>query len=374
MLRKNGGRALAYIVTVDKVEPIEGYDRIELATVGGWRCVVARGMAAGDKAVYFEIDSLLPRDDKRFAFCEKYKWRVKTQRMCRGAVLSQGLLMPVSAFPELQGLEPGDDVTALLRVSYWEPGAGERKAKAPDKYALMARRHKKLFAARPIRWLMGRDWGRRLLFLIFGRRKDIRAEWPRWVGRTDEERVQNIPWILEPDTQWVATEKIDGMSATFTMKRHGKLIVCSRNRVVTDGVWAEVAERYHAKEVLEALLKARPTAKWVTVQGEAYGAGVQKRDYGNGGHRFAAFNLIYSDTGRVGTIEMVRTLTKLGVPCVPVLGENWVLPKTVDEVIDIATGDSMIDGGMREGIVFRSPDGGQSFKAVSNEYLLKYHA
>ena len=28
---------------------------------------------------------------------------------------------------------------------------------------------------------------------------------------------------------------------------------------------------------------------------------------------------------------------------------------------------------LREGIVFRSKDGSKSFKAVSNEYLLKYH-
>ena len=30
--------------------------------------------------------------------------------------------------------------------------------------------------------------------------------------------------------------------------------------------------------------------------------------------------------------------------------------------------------GMREGLVFRSTDGVKSFKAVSNEFLLKYHA
>lgn len=42
-------------------------------------------------------------------------------------------------------------------------------------------------------------------------------------------------------------------------------------------------------------------------------------------------------------------------------------------ILEMASGKSVIDGGMREGIVFRSQDGSRSFKAVSNEFLLKYH-
>jgi len=50
-----------------------------------------------------------------------------------------------------------------------------------------------------------------------------------------------------------------------------------------------------------------------------------------------------------------------------------MLPETVAELLDIATGKSVIDGGDREGLVFRSLDGVSSFKAVSNEFLAKYH-
>ena len=49
------------------------------------------------------------------------------------------------------------------------------------------------------------------------------------------------------------------------------------------------------------------------------------------------------------------------------------MPDTVDELLAIATGISKVDGGMREGLVFRSADGVKSFKAVSNEFLMKYH-
>ena len=55
------------------------------------------------------------------------------------------------------------------------------------------------------------------------------------------------------------------------------------------------------------------------------------------------------------------------------MSESFILPDTVEELLTIATGKSQIDGGMREGLVFRYLDGTKSFKAVSNEFLLKYH-
>ena len=101
--------------------------------------------------------------------------------------------------------------------------------------------------------------------------------------------------------------------------------------------------------------------------------GVQKRDYGMKDHEIRAFNLLYSDCGRVGTLEMRNVLEPLGVPCVPIIHENFILPDTVEELLEIATGSSCIDEDMREGLVFRSRDGAKSFKAVSNEFLMKYH-
>ena len=70
---------------------------------------------------------------------------------------------------------------------------------------------------------------------------------------------------------------------------------------------------------------------------------------------------------------MTDILTAFGIPCIPIVDENFILPDTVEELLAIATDKSAVDGGMREGLVFRSADGAQSFKAVSNEFLLKYH-
>ena len=67
-------------------------------------------------------------------------------------------------------------------------------------------------------------------------------------------------------------------------------------------------------------------------------------------------------------------MKEFGITWVPIIDTEFILPDTVDELLAYATDKSKVDGGMREGVVFRSPDGTQSFKAVSNEFLLKYHS
>ena len=32
----NGKRALAYVTTINEISPLDGYDRVEYARVGGW--------------------------------------------------------------------------------------------------------------------------------------------------------------------------------------------------------------------------------------------------------------------------------------------------------------------------------------------------
>ena len=196
-----------------------------------------------------------------------------------------------------------------------------------------------------------------------------------------------MPWILKNPGSWVVTEKIDGSSTTFTMKRskHGKneFYVCSRN-VCFDSVnkpcyydtniYWEMAQKYDMYSVLSNFLKNNPAAEWVTIQGETFGSGVQKRDYSISGHDFRAFNLITSNKGRYGTLEMNTILKEYGVPCVPIIyPEFFFLNMSVDEILDWAEGASKIDNLPREGFVLRSADGVNSFKAVSNAYLLKYH-
>ena len=413
---KTQQRELAYVVLIDKIEPIIGSDNCESAVVGGWHIMVRKEQfKPGDPAIYFEIDSKVPADKECFAFLEKRHYKVKTQKFTfggKGNFISQGLLMHAEDFgwhiaPALhvEGYDTPyivDDeshshhvenesrfLTQKLGVTYAEDEDNSRKSAPVDKYKKMAQRHPSIFKKSWVRWLMKRAWGRKLMFMFFGKKKDKKNGWPSWVQRTDEERIENMPFVLNNKNPWIATEKIDGSSTTFTMKRskHKKkdFYVCSRN-VCFDSVdkpcyydtniYWEMAQKYHMFEVLSQLLDVLPAAEWITIQGETYGEGVQRNTYGLTGHDFMAFNLITSDKGRWNSCEMKEILEKgYNIPCVPILNDSYILPDTVEELREYVNSQpSVINGEMKEGIVCRSPDGIHSFKCVSPEYLLKYHS
>lgn len=388
---KTGSRELAYVVTIDEIVPIAGYDRVEYARVGGWWVVVKKDeFKVGDKCVYIEIDSKVPATEP-FAFMEKCKYRVKSAKMCK--VISQGLIVSLSAL-SLGDLPVGEFVTEKLGITYYDPADVERKSDTPrekkDKYQKMMNRNPKLAKNKFTKWLFKFGIGKRILFMFFGTANDKKnADWPYWVKKTDEERCQNLPhlFITPPVATWYATEKIDGTSSTYTMKRAKKkneFYICSRNRVIdtntetaANNIYIEMAEKYHIKDVLTKMLENAPTLDFVTLQGESYGGGVQKRDYSMKNHDFVAFNLIFGypdgTITRLNPVDMKKVLDEYHIPCVPIINTAFTLPATCDELLQIAEGNSVIDGKPREGLVFRSKDGVHSFKAVSNSFLLKFH-
>lgn len=402
MLNSQGVRELAYVVKINNILPIEGADRVELACVGGWRIMVKKNQfKVGDYAIYFEIDSKVPEEEP-FMFLAPKHFKVKTQKYFKGTILSQGLLMSFDDFKDEKGNAPSwvmslearvaakkeiehEGLTEVIGVTYAVEEDNKRKAKSDDKYKKMAQRRPNIFKKPWARWMMKREWGRKVMFFFFGKKKDKKSGWPNWVSKTDEERVQNMPWILEDKSEWIATEKVDGTSTTATYKKTGRrkheYYICSRN-VVFDkpdkncyydtNVYTEMSEKYHFEEVLADIVE-KYNLEWATLQGETYGAGIQKREYGLKGHDFCGFNLIFSDRGRLNSIEAKKIMEKYNIPWVPIVDEHFILPDTIEELLEIATDKSTIDGGMREGLVFRSADGTKSFKAVSNEFLMKYH-
>ena len=411
MLNAKQERELAYVVIIDGIEPIPGYDRVETAIVGGWHVIVQKGQFnVGDPAIYFEIDSRVPSDKECFAFLEKRHYKVKTLKMCK--TISQGLLMHAEDFGwhiapalHIEGYntpyivdneghnhnveDESRFLTKQLGVTYADEEDNQRKAPSVDKYKKMATRHPEIFKKSWAKWMMKHKFGRKVMFFFFGKKKDKKNGWPAWVKKTDEERVQNMPWILNDDGDWIATEKIDGTSTTFSMKR-GKFgrksfYVCSRNVCFGEenkecyydtNVYWEMAKQYDMFKVLSNLMAAYPNEEWITIQGETFGDGIQRRDYSLcGEHDFLAFNLIFSSRGRVGTLEMIDILDPYGIECVPVLDRKMKINQfeNVDTILAYAEGKSCLDNLPREGIVFRSIDGSKSFKAVSNSFLLKYH-
>lgn len=414
MLNKDGQRELCYIAKVNKITPIEGADNIELAHVLGWTCIVKKDeFKEGDLGIYFEIDSKLPETEWSEFLANKH-YKVKTMKLNKFKVISQGLLLPADALGweltdtgQFAGDEQiiktndnkdtyfaeGDFLTKYLNVTYSVEEDNKRKSSGADKYKRMAGRHPKLFRNPVIKWIYQYKWGKRLLFIFFGKKKDGR-NWPSEVKKTDEERIENRPWTLEDSEKiWIATEKIDGSSATYHLRRGKGLkkpefFICSRNVVFDNpnkedknfykdtigNIWQEIDAKYDMQDKLQTLLDARPSAEWVTLQGEIFGAGVQKRDYGMKDHDIRAFNLIYSDCGRLPTLDMKKELDNLGIKSVPIISEGMTLPNNIDDLrAFVHSAPSAEDGKIKEGIVFRSLDGADSFKCVDPEFLLSFH-
>ena len=390
MLNEKGERALVYITTLDGIEPIPNYDKVEHGIVGGWRCIIAKadGMKVGDKVVYFEVDSKVPETDERFAFLEKRHYRVKTLKMCK--VLSQGLIMPLTAFPELEGMEVGTDVTDILKVTYAEADDVKRKKVDPDaKYKSMAQRHRNIFKQSWARWMMRRDWGKKVMFFFFGKKKDKPRGFPSFISKKDEERIENVPWRLAEDKEWLVTEKLDGTSCTYALRRIKRKIrkdkyefyVCSRNVRQQDenqqtyhdhNIYWDLAFKYDIEKHLREYLEDMPLLDWVCIQGEGVGS-VQGNPLKLDEDDLYVFNFKTSDSGRLPSLVGKYIVEGWGMKWVPILGTRK-LSKTMEEMKASAEGKSVVNPDvMREGLVYRSLDGKESFKNVSNKYLLKHN-
>ena len=379
-------RALAYTTRVGEISKIEGADNIELISVLGWKVIAKIGeFHEGDLCVYFEIDSKLP--EKEWSeFMRSKHFKVKTMKLGKFNVISQGLALPVNVFDVEIPNEENVDVTELLGVTYSVEEDNARKKVDPDaKYKSMGARHPKLFKKRWVRWLMKRKWGRKIMFFFFGRNKDKPRGFPTFVSKTDEERVENQPWRIGDGKTYLCTEKLDGTSCTYALERKGKrkfeFYVCSRNVRQQDekqecyhdhNIYWDLAFKYNIEAVLRDILTLRPDLQWVCIQGEGVGS-VQGNPLKLTEDDLYVFNFKDSAVGRWGSNEAKILLEKYGLKWVPILGEVQ-MPDTMEELKELATGKSVVNPNvMREGLVYRSLDGSDSFKNVSREYLLKHN-
>lgn len=407
--KETGIRELAYIVKIDDIQPIEGSDNCECAVVGGWHIMVRKNtFKTGDYAVYFEIDSKVP-ETAEFAFLASKHYKIKTQKYTfggKGSFISQGLLMALGDFPKLfeydekneiwfytdenQGAAVliGDYLTKLLNVKYSVQEDNIRKSNI-DKYKKMAERHSKLFKrSRLVQWLYKRNWGKKLLFIFLGKKKDKEGGFPKhfeYVKVTDEERIENIPYILQDKRVLTASEKLDGTSSTYILerKRFGKFefyVVSRHVRQMTpdqkcyhdDNIYWNMAIKYNIEDKLKQYLKDNPKLKYVCIQGESVGS-VQGNPLKLTEDDFYCFNFIRSDIGRIPSLEGKKILESWNMKWVPIIKTDWINPDTMEEMKELADGNSLVNPEvLREGIVYRDEkDNSFSFKNVSNQYLLQ---
>lgn len=265
----NGERALAYVVRIDDIQPIEGADFIECAKIGGWNVVVKKGdFNIGDLSVYCELDSWIPHSicpfltqDGHFpkVYNEVEGQRLKTKRM--KGIYSQGLLLSIYYLNDIVDLIPyeslreGADLTNILGIQKWElPISAE----------------------------------------LHGM---VKGDFPSWIPKTDQERVQNLTKVLPNyyGKSFEITEKLHGTSSTFYLNNIDDEIVfgvCSRNRELkeseTNTYW-KVARKYNIENTLRKTNNL--WGKFYALQGEIIGEGINGNMYNIKGHQFRLFDI-----------------------------------------------------------------------------------
>ena len=139
-----------------------------------------------------------------------------------------------------------------------------------------------------------------------------------------------------------------------------------------ENVYWEMAEKYQIEKFLREQLELHPEWSYVCIQGETAGPAVQANPHGLKERQFFGFNFIDSADGRWNSAKARDYVAQWGIQWVPIVDENYILPDTMEEFKATADGPCELSGasGLREGYVYRSQDGKQSFKNVSNEFLL----
>ncbi len=329
-------RKLASIQKIKNVEPIELSDNLELAIVNGWQVVIQKGSyKKDDKIIFCEIDSWIPYSIAPYLSKGKepkiYKGiagaRLKTLKL-RGA-LSQGLVLPLT----VEG-EEGDDVSELLGVIKWE---------------------------------------RETEYTINCKNSFDKREFPIWVPKTDQERVQNLVDVLHTytDSKYLVTEKLDGTSMTIFLEgdRFG---VCSRNYEVVEGdniYWRAVKELGLEDKIRNlALLKGCTN---IAVQGELVGPSIQGNYYDLPNLKFYVFDVLVDGNYLTGLEMFTHTQSHISLfELVPHVAYINTIPP-LEDLLKLSDGYSALVNKFREGIVVRTfYTARKSFKVISNDYLL----
>lgn len=324
----------ATIVVVTKVEPMTGYDAIELATVLGWRVVVKRGdFKVGDLAVYYSIGSCLPNEGET-AFLGGKPLRTKKFK----EYISQGLLMPTCSENQVEGL----DVSEFLHVRKYIP---------PEE--------KELYE------------------------EDVaKAPWCGLVPKTEEERAQNCMTRITElvGRQITILRKMDGTSFTaiylLTEDGTGRFMVCNRNHILlketgNSRIYLQMARKYDMENEMRAL------GRNLAIQAEIIGPKINSNRHGVSDRSMWVFNIYDIDAKcYMSWADVVELCGRINLIPVPELYRGPIMEEhmTIDGLMAIADADRLPNGRISEGIVMKTIDNGprMSCKVISNEYILKY--
>jgi RNA ligase (TIGR02306 family) len=326
-------RKLASIRVISQVVEHTNAEKLGIYIIEGWQAIDQKNKyEVGDKVVYCEIDSFLPVKPE-FEFLRKSSFRkmgvldgfrLRTIRL-RGE-LSQGLIMSMSVLGDDHSFDIGDDVSEFLGIVKYEPPIPEH--------------------------LSG----------------EVLGQFPGYIPKTDEERVQNLDYEWLKNHKYFVTEKLDGSSCTMFLS-DDYFGVCSRNLELkeTDGnAYWNAARRMDIENILKN--KGRNLA----LQGELIGSKIQSNPYQINHTEFRLFKIYDIDKKQMLDVaDMYDFASEHQIPIVPLISSDFSLPDTVGELLKMVDGPSELrKETIREGLVFIAKDTKDvHFKAISNLFL-----
>lgn len=346
-LRRFTVRKLASIRVVSEILEHTNADALELVIVDGWQVVALKGKhKAGEKVVFFEVDSVLPLkpcfEFLRKSCYIKKDWleqgeglRLKTIKLRKE--LSQGLVMALEdlGIEDTNDLEADQDWTEALGVVKYDPPVSAQLA------------------------------------------GQAKGNFPSFVPKTDQNRIQNVYKRImngiergEIVDSWEVSLKLEGSSMTIYRNDDDTWGVCSRNiDLKLDQLGNSFVDTFH-RLMEETNLSKMPNG--TAIQGELIGTGIQGNIEKLSGIDFRPFSMYCIYAGEYYAPDFTKhSIDSLGLDYVPTLGNCSIGQMSLQQLLDMADGPS-INAKLREGLVFKNKvDSSLSFKVISNKYLLK---
>lgn len=351
-------------VKINSIDAIEGADRIVLANVKGWNCIIQKdSYMVGDLVVFIPPDSILPEllIKKHELTYMKNGDRIRSVKL--KGVISQGLILPLPS----GNFKEGDDLSKVMGITKWQPpepkfsaGSGQVSKKKIN---------------------------------------------PLFDKYTEIENIKNFNNVFTEDDVVIYTEKIHGTNARFgnipigtnenanfvyrivswfkkNILKHEFEFVYGSHNVQKSGssnpqhfygedVWGKIAKKYDLANILP---------QGLIFYGEIAGEGIQDLTYSLKEHTLFIFDIKDVKTGKYLDWDVVTGICdKLNLPLVPTLYVGYY---SEDSRKAYTSGKSVLDDKtIREGIIIKplteSNDrkiGRKILKSVSEVYLLRKNA
>jgi RNA ligase (TIGR02306 family) len=361
--------SVCYVARINEIKPIEGADKIELAIVGGWNCIIQKGQyAEGGLVIVATTDAVIPQelsDSMNVTSYLRKGQRVRTVKL--KGIYSECLIIPfsmtVGRTKIVKTWKEGDDLMEAMSVFKYEP---------------------------PIKTIS-----------LGGGRKVRYQDNPNFTVYYKFPNIKNVPDMFTGNDLVEITRKIHGTNARYGIVKRNNLsiwdkikrffgyrwvgyefVVGSHNvekgsdsqGYYDTNVWYEIAEKYNLKEKMWNIAKTRGVddiGSGMVLYGEIYGAGIQKGyDYGLSEIKFVGFDVMingqYADTQKAKYIIEAH----FRVPYVPILYIGFWSKKTQDSYVI----DNFIEGTKvpHEGIVVKEVSGDRRkvAKVINPAYLI----